>query len=242
MAVRKDINWTHARAHIPVLVVCANGTTSNQVRQAVKTIGFNSVTAAAGLVPALDRIRGRDFALVLFDAKSSDMPTNDFVKQVINLDPNIILIAVSAEPRVDDVFGLLRDGARSFLCLPFTVDIMEAIIMRATQGRPMSEAVLNAPDRNAALVGVVLNHVYKTSVLMRQSREFPSAAKDRERQQYALVESMDMARLFCEGGDDSLLEKIIEGCVGRANIAATKLGRTRKKLQKERAQETAVGG
>ena len=69
---------------------------------------------------------------------------------------------------------------------------------------------------------------------MRQAREFPSAARDLEKQQIMLVESMDLARLFCEGGDEALTEKIVEGCINRANTAATRLGRTRQRLKKQR--------
>lgn len=237
MASTKSYNFSHARQQIPVLVIASNGTTSNQLRQALKTLGFSQVSAAPSHVVGLDRIRGRDFGMVLFEAIASDMPALDFVQQAVGLDASSFLIAVSGSPNVDDVFGLLRSGARGFLALPFTVDNMEEVIMRATEGPALSEAVLQAPDRNAALVGVVLNSLYKVSVLMRQSREFASAARELQRQQYSLSESMDLARLFCEGGDDALIEKIIEGCINRANVASTRLGRTRKKLQKERAVE-----
>lgn len=237
MASPANLNWSHARQSIPVLVVISNGTTSNQVRQALKTIGFSTISAAPTHINALDRIRGRDFPLILFEATATDMPPLDFVIQTIALDANSIMIPLSAEPRVDDVFGLLRNGARGFLALPFTVDTMEQVIMRATEGPPLSEAVLNAPDRNAALTGVILNNLYRLSVLQRQAREFPTAAKELERQHIGLIESVDLARLFCEGGDDALLEKIVEGCINRANTAATRLGRTRQKLKKKRQVE-----
>lgn len=234
MASPKNINWKHSRQNIQVLVVTANGTTSNQVRQAIKTCGFSSVSAAPSHIAAIDKIRSRDFPLILFDAVPSGMPTVDFVVQTLEMDPNSIMIPISGEPQVDDVFGLLRNGARGFLALPFTVTTLEDVVMRATEGPPLSDAVLNAPDRNAALVGVVLNNLYRVSVLMRQAREFPSAARELERQQIMLVESMDLARLFCEGGDEALLDKIVEGCINRANTAATRLGRTRQKLKKQR--------
>jgi len=234
MASSTTINWSHSRQSIPVLVVVSNGTSSNQVRQALKTVGFSTVSAAPNHLTALDRIRGRDFALILFDASSSDLPCIDFVKQTLEMDPNSIMIPISGEPQVDDVFGLLKAGARGFLALPFTVDILEEVVMRATEGPPFSDAVLNAPDRNAALVGVILNNLYRTSVLMRQARDFPTAARELERQQIMLAESVDMARLFSEGGDEALLSKIVEGCINRANTAATRLGRTRQRLKKQR--------
>ncbi len=239
-AEKKDLKkatFNQNRSNASLLVVCNNGTTSNQIRQALKTLGFTKITAAATHVTGLDRIKGRNFPLVIFDGKETDMPTVDFVKQVLTMDENTTMIALSGEPRVDDVFGLLRNGARGFLALPFTVDSLEEVLGRAQDGPPLSDAVLNSPDRNAALVGVILNNLYRLSVLMRQAREFATAKRELERQSYSFAESVELAKLFCEGGDDNLLEKIVEGCINRANTAATRLGRTRKKLKKEREKQ-----
>ena len=180
-------------------------------------------------------MKGRNFEIVFFDAKSSDMPTIEFVKSAIELGDKAILIAMSGEPRIDDVFGMLRAGARGFVVMPFTINIVEDVILKAFEGLPFSEAVLMATDRNAALTGVVLNNLYRLSVMLRQSREFPSAARDVERYRVAFNESMELARMFCENGDDDALrDKIIDDCIARANVAATRLGRTRKKLQEKR--------
>ena len=177
------------------------------------------------------------FTLVVFDALSTDMPTIDFVNQALELDENMLLIPLSGEPQVDDVFGLLRSGARGFVVLPFTVDTLEEVLVRAQDGPPLSDAVLNAPDRNAALVAVILNNLYRTSVLMRQAREFDSAKRDLEKQQYAFIESVELAGLFAEGTEEELVEAIIEACIARANTAATRLGRTRKRLRDQRKKE-----
>lgn len=229
-------SFSQGRSNISVLVVHGNGTISNQVRQSLKTLGFSKISVAPSHVVALDRIKGRNFELLLFDAKSTDMPTVDFVKKSCELDEKATLIAISGEPRVDDIFSLLRNGARGFLVIPFTVDIMEGVLTRAKEGPPLSDAVLNAPDRNAALIGVILNSLYRVSVLMRHAREYDSAKKELERQSYSLAESVELARLFSDGGDDVVLEKIIEACIARANTSATRLGRTRKKLKTVREQ------
>ena len=240
MALSGSQSFSQSRAGIAVLVVFSNGTTSNQVRQALKTLGMTKISTAPSHVAGLDRVRTRTFPLIIHEAKSTDMPTLEFVEQVLQMDENTTIIPVSGEPRVDDIFGLLRAGARGYLALPFTVDTMEEVLTRAKEGPPLSEAVLTAPDRNAALVGVILNNLYRLSVVMRQSKEFESAAREVERQGYAFAESVELARLFCEGGEEALVEKIIEACIARANTAATRLGRTRKKLRS--AREKAVSG
>lgn len=222
------------RSTSSVLVVCNNGTISNQLRQSLKTLGFTKLASVPTHVAALDRIKARNIPLILLDAKATDMESAEFVEKVISEDENCLMIAISGEPRVDDVFSVLRAGARGFLAVPFTVDTVEEVIAAAENGPALSEAVLNSPDRNAALVGVVLNNLYKLSVVMRQAREFDSAKRELDRQHGNFCESIELARLFCEGSDELLLEKIVEGCINRANNAATRLGRTRKKLKAKR--------
>lgn len=230
------------RSQVSVLVIARNGNVSNQIRACLKNLGFSKLSAVGTHVGGLDRIKSRSFQLVIFDAVSTDMAASDFVREAIALDGKQVLIALSAQPQIDDVFGLLRAGSRGYVVSPFTIDSLEMVISRADEGPPFSEAVLQAPDRNAALVGLILNNLYRLSVLMRQAREYPTAVKEARRYQSALAESVDIAKMFCEKGDEMLLrDRIIEDCIGRANTAASRLGRTRQKLQRERVAPGAEG-
>lgn len=225
------------RAHCSVMVVCSLGATSSQIRQALKSLGFVQMSTASSHLAAIEKIKVRNFSHVIFDAKTTDLPSLEFVKSIIEMDANTIMIAISEQPRIDDVFGLLRNGARGFLVPPFTTEMLETVLTQATEGPALSEAVLNAPDRNAAFTAIILNNLYRLSVAMRQAKEFSTAARDVKNYDYALKESVELAQLFCEGSDDDLREKIIEGCINRAKDAATRLGRLRKKLKKERADD-----
>ena len=195
------------------------------------------MSTASSHAAALDKNKVRNFTHILFDAKSTDMPALDFVTLMIELDPKCILIAISEQPRIDDVFGLLRAGARGFVVPPFTIEILEDVMEQATDGPALSEAVLSAPDRNAAFTAIVLNNLYRLSVAMRQAQEFTTAARDVNNYNYALKESMDLAQMFCEGNEDNLRDKIVEGCINRASDAATRLGRLRKKLKTKRVDD-----
>ncbi|MCB0345669.1 MAG: hypothetical protein KDD66_11165 [Bdellovibrionales bacterium] len=230
----KKKKFGYARGNYSVLVVCQNGSRSNQIRQALKTLGFAQISAAPTHVTALERFKVRKFSHVIFESSATDMPPLDFVMQLMEMDENCCLIAVSEQPRVDDVFGLLRAGSRHYLVVPFTVNSLEEVLTEAIEGAPLSEAVLNAPDRNSALVGVILNNLYRQTVLMRQAREFETAARELTAQTAKMIQSVDMAKLFCEGTEEDLLNEIIEACIARANIAASRLGRTRKRLQNKR--------
>ncbi len=227
-------SMTYSRHVFSVIVACANGNVNNQLRQTLKSLGFAQISTAPSHVVGMERAKTRDFTHVFFDAGSTDMPSADFVRQMLELDDEMIMVAVSTEPRVDDVFGLLSAGARGFLVLPFAANAVEEVLVQASEGPPLSEAVLNAPDRNSALVGVVLNSLYRVSVLMRQAREFPSAARELERARQGLKQSVEMAKIFCDGGDEILIDQFVEACISRANTASTRLGRTRKRLKKQR--------
>lgn len=232
----------HARSSVTVLVVSKNGNVSNQIRGALKNLGFAKLSAVPSHVQALDRIRSRSFNLIIFECAGSDMPALDFVKQCSDLDPSQLLIALSSSPRIDDVFGLLRAGARGFVVPPFTIGALEDVMKRADEGPPFSEAVLHASDRNAALSSVILNNLYRVATLLRQCREFDSARRELERHRSAFSEAVDMARMFCERGDEEMLRaKIMEDCIARANTAASRLGRARQRLQKERTQAKKSG-
>lgn len=232
-----------ARTNVSTLVISRSGPASNQIRGALKSIGFMKLTACSTHVAGLDRIKGRNFQLVIFDAANTDMPAAEFVSQALGLDGTSVLIAVSSEPRIDDIFGLLRVGARGFVVAPFTIEILENVLSRADEGPPFSEVVLQAPDRNAALSAVVLNNLYRLSVLMRQAREFESAKKDIQRYRAALSESMELAVLFCEHGNETcLVERIVDDCIARANTASSRLGRMRQKLQRERGLSSTDDG
>ncbi len=230
-------NIQHDRAKFPVLVIAQKSLVNNQLRQSLKSLGFTQISSATSHVQGLERVRTRNFTHYLFDAKDTDMQAIEFVRQIMELDKEAIMIAVSEEPKIDDVFSLLKTGARSFLVPPLSVDSIEQILVQASDGTRLSDAVLNAPDRNAAFVAVILNNLYRLSVAMRQSREFATAQRDVRIYSYSLRESMEMAQLFCEGPEENLREKIIEGCINRARDASTRLGRLRKKLRKTRVDE-----
>jgi hypothetical protein len=212
------------------------------MKMTLKSLGYGKLTAVdrhgAGLVRITGRSAQQGYSLVLFDAKPSDISPHQFVQAALNHDPEMVLIAATMEPRIDDVFGLLKLGARSFLAIPFTAEILEQVLDQAKKGPPFSESVLMAPDRNAALVGLVLNNLYKLSVCMRQAREFHSAKERVDHYRFEFNSAMEMARLFCENGDvEKLVEYTCEQCLDRGERAASRLGRARLKLQKKRAQK-----
>lgn len=225
------------RGRLPVLVVFASTTAVAQMKTVLNSLGFIKQTVAQTHVKALERIRQRNFHLVVFDAKGTDMPAMEFAKAAIGLDSNMLILPVSKEPGVDDVFGMLKIGAKGFIVDPFTADSVERELERAHHGPPLSMAVLEAKDRNAALVSMILHALYRLCHLMQLARRYQKAERDRDEQRQAFIDSVELANLFCDGGPEVLREAIVEACIKRANVAATRLGRTRRKLRTKREGE-----
>lgn len=230
-------DYETSRAQIPVLLISSNSNVTTQMRHALKSVGFGVISCAPSHSLGIDKFRDRPFPVVIFDAKKTDMPTEAFVMQMAKLDPDAALIPFSGEPQVDDIFGLLRAGARHFISVPFNAETVELVILRAAEGPALSEVVLQSTDRNSALAGVVLNCLYRVTVLQRQVRECPRWKSILEREQRYLAETSELAKTFCEGGEQALQEKIVEGCLKRSELSATRIGRARARLRTQREKK-----
>lgn len=228
------------RANSTVLLVFVNQNTLMQLRQCLNSLGYRHIMQSSSHYNALERMRERSFSLVFFEASSSNVKAADFVHSARKLDDKSLLIAVSGAPRVDDVFGLLREGARHYIVLPFDVDSVEHVLLSAQEGPPLSDTVLHATDRNVSLATVVINGLDQLAVGMRQARTFPLAVSELGERKRRWREALDLALMFCDGPQAALRERIIEACIARASQASTRLGRTRRKLRQERLERFGI--
>ncbi len=230
-----------ARKNISILLIEPDANTRTNLRAAIKSLGFGIITDAASHGIGLERINDRKYDYVLFDSKASNLKPSDFLANLLNQDPDCIAIPTSGSPRVDDVFDLFVIGARGFLVKPFTIDSVDESLIWATKGEPIAEAVLQAKDRNEALVAVMMSALDNVATLMRQSRQFETALRDLPKAMRRFMRSADLAKTFCKGSDDILSNTIYEFCMARSQGPASRLGRLRKKLQNNRGpEETAT--
>lgn len=225
------------RNRLCVLVVEPDALERNNLRAALKGIGCGGIGDAPSHAAAIERLEQRKFTHIVFDAKKTNFPVKDWLKKVLEMDPTMVAIPSSREPNVDDVFDLLIMGAKGYLCKPFTYDSVEAAIAMATKGEPISEAVLNAKDRNEALVAVMMATLDKAATVMRQAYQFETAKRELPRILGTLRRSADLARTFAKGGDQGLLDSLEKFCIERSKGPATRLGRLRKRLKTGRGSE-----
>lgn len=221
------------RAHI--LVVESDATTRNTFKQTLATLGYPSVFDAPNHAMALQKLAERPITHVIFEAKKSTMPAAEFLTAVLACDDKIIALPSSSEPSVDDVFNLLVIGARGFIVKPFAGDTLDSSIAMATKGEPLSEAILFAKNRNEALISLAMSNLDRLAQTMKQARQFETAQRELGKKVMAFKRAVDLAKTFAQGGEEKLLQAILDFCLERQNGPATRLGRLRKRLGERKA-------
>lgn len=222
------------RTRAAILVVEPDALERNNLRTALRTLGFGTVVEAPTHVAALDKFNDRKFSHVIFDAKKSNYPMKDWLTKVFEYDQTIVALPSSSNPSVDDVFDLLVIGAKGYLCKPFTIDTVDQAVLMATKGEPIAEAVLQARDRNEALVAILMSSLDKLATTYRQSQQFETARRELPRAMAMLKRSSDLAHTFAKDGEEGLLEALERFCIERSKGPATRLGRLRKRLSHSR--------
>ncbi|WKZ56353.1 MAG: response regulator [Bdellovibrionota bacterium] len=230
------------RAKATVLIVESEPNDRNNMRNALKSLGYGGFSDVPSHAAAFEKVQDRKFTHVIFEAKKTNMPAKDFLHQMLEQFPSIIAIPSSYEPSVDDVFDLLIMGAKGYLVKPFTADTLEDAIVNATKGEPMSPAVLNAKDRNEALVAILMASLDKAATTMRQALQFETARREVPRMVRNMKRSAELAKTFCKGGDEGMLDALEKFCIERSKGPATRLGRLRKRLKTTRAVDEPEDG
>ena len=230
------------RARAQVLVVESDPGERNNFRTCLRQLGYGGIADAPNHTTALERLGERHITHVIFEAKKTTMPAKEFLQKILEFSANLVCLPSSYEPNVDDVFDLLVMGAKGYLCKPFTVDTVEQAITNATKGEPMSAAVLQAKDRNEALVAIMMGSLDKTAMIMRQAQKFDTAKRELPRAMNSLRRSAELAKTFCKGGEDGLVEALEKFCIDRSKGPATRLGRLRKKLKTTRVEKDDEDG
>ena len=225
------------RAKANVLIIEPDANERNNMRTALKSLGYGAFTDVPNHLMALEKLVERKITHVLFDAKKTNMPPKDFLFKVLENDASIVAIPCSYEPEIDDVFDMLIMGARGYLVKPFTADSLDIAIVMATKGEPISDVVLNAQDRNEALVAILMSSLDKAATILRQSYQFETAKREIPRAMNALRRSAELAKTFCKGGNEGLINALEKFCIERSKGPATRLGRLRKRLHNNRVYQ-----
>lgn len=213
-----------------ILLVDSEKETRIALKRSLISLGYQHISEAPDNAVGLSKMVDRPVTHVIFDARINTLNAKEFLNKALSLDNNLVIIPSSFNPSLDDVFDLLIGGARGFLVKPFTEYSLDQSVTMATCSEPVSEAVLHAKNRNQALAALVISALDRLSTIMRQANQFETAKREVSVRMLGLKQAIELARTFTQGGNDALLESLIELFVERGSQPASKLGRFRKRL------------
>lgn len=219
------------RTAASVLCVDPDALERNNYRTCLKQLGYGGISDCSNHLAVFEKMDQRQFSHIIFSCTETNIPLKEFVQKVMDSCPKTICIPASSEPNADDVFDLLILGAKGYLVKPFTMDSLDAAVVNATKGEPISDAVLNAKDRNGALVAIMMQSLDKAATTMRQAQQFETAAREVPKNVAGFRRAADLAQTFAKDGHEGLLKSLEEFCIERSKGPATRLGRLRKRLK-----------
>ena len=218
-----------------VLVVDKDPVDLENLRETLLSLGYGVVHPVNDHDTGLKVLQERRFTHIIFTAEATNLSAQEFLTRAMRLDSALVSIPTSYRPEAEQIFELLRQGARGFLVKPFSKATLEAAILEATNGEGFSRSILEAEDRNPAFAAMLAGSLDKLADGCRFSRVSNRAPSTQDFAEFST--SVRMSRTFAQGGEQSLLEAIVDFFVKIAQGPATRLGRLRRRLREQREQE-----
>ncbi len=106
--------------------------------QALEVLGVRTDTAANG-EEALDKIRGKEFDLILLDLKMPGMDGMEVLRRVSEMRPDIRIIIITAYGTVESAVGAIKLGAADFIQKPFTPEEIRELVSRVIDREKLDE-------------------------------------------------------------------------------------------------------
>lgn len=173
---------------------------------------------------------------VIMNTSSSAIDTREFVEDLIRIDKKLIILPSTYSIQDDDIFDFFCRGARGVIVKPCSAATMDQAIGIATHHPGFSEALLKAPDRNRALSRLLVDEVdasaraYRDYLNNRADESYFSNAVRR------LATVCAFSQTFARGGIYRLLDAAVDIFIEISHGPATRLGRLRQRLSKQRDQ------
>ena len=122
MAVNMDMN---------VLIVDDYTTMLRIIKNLLKQLGFNNIEEATDGTMALEKIKGKDYGLVISDWNMEPMTGLEFLKIVRASDSSyktVPFIMVTAESKTENVIAAKQAGVNNYIVKPFNAETLKTKI------------------------------------------------------------------------------------------------------------------
>ena len=100
-----------------------------------------SVRAMTSAQKALDLLIHEQFDVVMTDVVMPELDGLEVCARVAGIQPNVPVIVVTAQNKLDTAIGALRAGAYDFVTKPIDLKFLDVVVTRALQHRRLSEEV-----------------------------------------------------------------------------------------------------
>lgn len=111
-----------------LMVVDDSRVMRGKIQRAVEAIGIYDVLTASNGVEAVETFRKENPKLVTMDITMPEMDGIECVKQLVAIDPNVLILVISALSDKSTTMEALKNGAKGFLKKPFDDDELAAKI------------------------------------------------------------------------------------------------------------------
>ena len=190
-----------------ILIVDDDPTILTLLKEYIKTLGFNLVTASNGL-SALAELEKSEFSIVITDLLMPGMDGMELIKEVKRNWPHTDIIVITGYTNSYRYTDVIRAGASDFIQKPFNLDELEAKINRLIKERRLRSLLRKLSIRDP-LTNLYNRHFFE--------RKFTEEAKRAARQDYPfflVLIDVDRFKFYNkEKGPkegDKLLKKIAE--------------------------------
>jgi len=114
--------------NINILIVDDYKTMLRIVRSLLNQIGFNNVDEAANGAEAMNRLREKNYDLIISDWNMEPMTGLELLKAVRANDKtkNVPFIMVTAESKTDNVIAAKQAGVNNYIVKPFNAETLKA--------------------------------------------------------------------------------------------------------------------
>ncbi|MCX5894796.1 MAG: response regulator [Proteobacteria bacterium] len=122
---------------VTVLIVDDDSELLTTVEEMVKELQLTPLTASNGL-EAMEKIRSQKVDLIITDLMMPEMDGLELIRKSRLLNPKIPIAVISGHGEAKNVIEALSRGAYNFVCKPFTMQELEAIIKKGLRIREFS--------------------------------------------------------------------------------------------------------